>query len=146
MKARWRHALVLFVLGLAVAACGPTRGRTPALPGSRWQAVEEMFVADAGTMTITHTLEFVSREEVRTREEGYLPAHPAMYMNADGTVDTVPARSFETSGVGTYRLSRDVLTITLEDGLRQEYRLQPDGTFTRELDYGAVLVFRRCTE
>ena len=34
------------------------------LAGTQWQFVEKIFVADAGTMTITHTLSFTSDKEV----------------------------------------------------------------------------------
>ena len=105
-----------------------------------------MFVADAGTMTINHTLEFLSETDVVVRQEGYLPAHPQMYMNPDGSVDTVPARSFESSHEGKYTFKDGALTITSEEGSKTAYMLQPDGTLTREEPWGEKLVFSRVTE
>lgn len=141
---------LLHVFVLSVLFISPTfiaMGKNPVLKNSKWKAVQEEFVADAGTMTITYTLEFLSGKEVRVYEESYLPAHPAMYMNPDGTVDRMPARSSEHSESGTYTYRRGVLTITTEDGHRAVYLYQDDGGFfTRELPWGETLVFSRSQE
>ena len=121
----------------------PVYCRKPVLKKTRWTALQEMFVADAGTMTITYTLDFISKKEVLIKEESYLPAHPAMYMNPDGTVDRIPARSSESEETGTYRVRRGRLTITTEDGRRQEYTICEDGTITREEPYGETLIFQK---
>ena len=134
------HVVVLIVL--FVGSSFSAMGRNPVLKGSTWTAVQEMFVADAGTMTITHTLEFVSGKEVRIHEESYLPSHPAMYMNPDGTVDRIPASSSERSEAGTYSYRRGKLLITTEDGVLTEYTFR-NGTFTRELPWGETLVFEK---
>ncbi|MBQ9660785.1 MAG: hypothetical protein IJV37_05920 [Bacteroidales bacterium] len=115
--------------------------KNPVLKGTRWTAVQEMFVADAGTMTITHTLEFTSDKEVLVGYSSYMPAHPAMYMNPDGTVDTIPAHSSENTEAATYVYRRGKLTITSADGLSSEYVFQKDGTFVREEPWGEKLVF-----
>ena len=128
----------LFMLTSLPAYC-----RKPVLKKTRWTALQEMFVADAGTMTITYTLDFISKKEVRIKEESFLPAHPAMYMNPDGTVDRIPARSSESEEAGIYRVRRGILTITTEDGLRQEYTIREDGTITREEPYGETLIFQK---
>ena len=129
--------LILFVGTSFTAMC-----KNPVLKGTKWAAVQEMFVADAGTMTITHTLEFVSGKEVRIHEKSYLPSHPAMYMNPDGTVDRIPASSSERSEAGTYSYRRGKLLITTEDGVLTEYTFR-NGTFTRELPWGETLVFEK---
>ena len=121
----------------------PAYCRKPVLKKTRWTALQEMFVADAGTMTITYTLDFISKKEVLIKEESYLPAHPAMYMNPDGTVDRIPARSSESEEAGTYRVKRGILTITTEDGRRQDYTIREDGTITRQEPYGETLIFQK---
>ena len=121
-------------------------GKTPVLKNTKWKAEQKMFVADAGTMTITHTLEFGAKKDVVIRGESYLPAHPAMYMNPDGTVDRIEASSSEWSDKGTYSFKRGMLTITTEDGHSKVYLLQDDGTFTYTESYGEILVFSRCTD
>ena len=110
-------------LAVAILSCSVMKG-PGALKNTTWEYIEEMFVADAGTMTITHTLEFTSANEVKVGWTSYMPAHPAMYMNPDGSVDTIPAHSGEFSHHGTYSLKKDVLKITLEDGSVTEYKLQ----------------------
>ena len=129
---------LLMLISLPALCC-----RKPALKKTQWKAVQEMFVADAGTMTLTYTLDFISSKEVRIKEESYLPAHPAMYMNPDGTVDRIPAHSSESEEAGTYRVRRGTLTITTEDGLRQDYTILKDGTITREDPLGGTLIFQK---
>ncbi|MBP5336143.1 MAG: hypothetical protein J6Y63_01360 [Bacteroidales bacterium] len=117
--------------------------KNPVLKNTKWTAVQEEFVADAGTMTITYTLEFISDKEVRVHEKSYLPPYPAIYMNPDGTIDTMPGHSSETSETGTYSYRRGKLTITTKDGQKQEYTYRIDGTFVRELPWGELVVFSR---
>ena len=144
-KNQLQHVFVLAVLLLSSSSFS-AMCKNPVLKNTRWKAVREMFVADAGTMTITHTLEFGRGKDVVLKEESFLPSHPAMYMNPDGTVDRIPASSSERSETGTYRFRRGILAIMTEDGHTQEYRLQPDGTFVREEPWGDTLVFSRSEE
>ena len=142
---RLLHVFVLIVLFFC--STQSVMCKNPVLKNSKWTAVLKEFVADAGTMTITHTLEFTSAKEVRISEKTNMPSYPAMYMNPDGTVDTIPGWSSEKSETGTYKLRRGKLTIiTTEDGLPQEYTVMPDGTLVRELPWGETLVFSRSEE
>ena len=143
-KVRLQYVIALIAAFFA-SSSGCVQSKAPVLKGSKWTARQEMFVADAGTMTINHTLEFLSEKDVVVKEEGYLPAHPQMYMNPDGTVDTVPARSFESLLDGTYTFKDGVLTIKTKDGSR-EYKLQENGTFTRQESWGETLEFSRVKE
>ena len=142
---KWQHSLVLIV-GLLFLSSISAMCKKPVLKNTQWKAVQEMFVADAGTMTITHTLDFVSDKDVKIKEEMYMPSYPAMYVNPDGTIDKIPARSSEHSYDGTYTFQDDFLIITLEDGTKQRYQRKKDGTFTRTEPYGEILVFSQITE
>ena len=119
--------------------------KNPVLKGTKWIAVEKTFVADAGTMTITHTLEFTTAKDVMVRERSYLPEHPAMYMNADGTVTRIPASESESEFAGTYKYRRGNLTVTDEEGSEALYFYKNDGTFVR-LGHFEELVFSRVEE
>ena len=132
--------LILFVGTSFTAMC-----KNPVLKGTKWAAVQEMFVADAGTMTITHTLEFTSAKDVLIKESTYLPSHPAMYVNPDGTIDRIPASSSEREVAGTYKFRRDVLTITLEDGTVKEFTYL-GGDFLGQAFPGGKGIFSRVTE
>lgn len=88
----------------------------PDIKNTRWTCVVEEFVADAGTETTTFTLSFVSNKDFVMEYRSVLPAHPAMYMNPDGTVDRIPESSREFSYKGTYSLRQGVITLTSEDG------------------------------
>lgn len=138
------HVFVLIVL--FITSSFMAMGKNPVLKNSKWTAVQELFVADVGTMTITYTLEFVSGKEVKILENSYTPSHPAMYMNPDGTVDRIPGSTSESSEAGTYSYRRGVLTITTEDGDRTDYFFQKDGTFTRPHPWGGTLVYTRIQE
>ena len=136
---KWQHALVLIVLCLTsmTAMC-----KNPVLKNTRWVAEQQMFVADAGTMTITHTLEFVSATDVVIKTASVMPSHPATYVNADGSIDRIPGWTHEQEEKGTYRFRKKILSITDEDGITLEYKYHPDGTFTIEDRMtGETLVF-----
>ena len=141
---KWQHALVLIVLCFTsfTAMC-----KNPVLKNTKWWAEQKMFVADVGTMTTTITLEFVSARDVVIREQSVTPSHPAMYMNPDGTVDTIAGWTSEREEKGSYSYKRGKLTITDESGFQKEYDYHADGTFTIEDPLvREILVFRRCEE
>ena len=129
--------LIVFILSSSLSAMG----KNPVLKNTKWTAVEEMFVADAGTMTITHTLEFISNKEVRIHEKSVLPPYPAMYMNPDGTIDTMPGHTSERSETGTYRFRRGILTITTENGLELTYTILPTGSIAGKTPWGETVIF-----
>ena len=140
------HVFVLTVVFL-LSSSSCIMGKNPVLKGTRWTAVQEMFVADAGTMTINHTLDFLSAKNVVVKEEGSMPSYPAMYMNPDGTVDTMPGFSTHNEYTGTYTFSDGILTITKEEGgAPTRYLLQPDGTLALPEPWGETLVFSRVEE
>lgn len=121
-------------------------GKNPVLKGTTWTAIQEMFVADAGTMTITHTLTFTSDKDVLVKEASYMPAYPAMYVNPDGSIDMHPARSSEREYACTYSFSKGILTVTSKEGEKQDYTYKEDGTFSREEPWGEILVFSQSKE
>lgn len=90
--------------------------KKPKLKGTVWKSIEKEFVADAGTMTITQTLEFTSGKEVTITTTRVMPSHPAMRKNPDGTVSTIPGWESSDSKKGTYKFKSNMLTITLENG------------------------------
>lgn len=136
---KWQHAIVfiVFCFSSCIAMC-----KNPVLKNTRWEAVQGIFVADVGTMTITHTLVFVSDKDVVIKEKTVMPSHPAMYVNPDGTIDTIEGWTNERENKGTYSYKRDKLTVTKEDGSTDEYTYQSDGTFTIDDPFvGETLVF-----
>ena len=141
--------LLYFALVLAFFILSSCRimSKNPVMKGTRWTATQEMFVADAGTMTIIHTLEFTSDKDVMARQRGSMPPYPAMYMNPDGTVDTMPGHSFEYDEPSTYAFRDGKLILTRnEGGGETEYTFQPDGTLTRVESWGETLVFSQVKE
>ena len=144
------HVLVLFVvLSISLSCCimGKNTVKNPVMKGTKWTATQQMFVADAGTMTIIHTLEFTSDKDVMARQRGSMPPYPAMYMNPDGTVDTLPGHSFEYDEPSTYAFRDGKLILTRnEGGGETEYTFQPDGTLTRVESWGETLVFSQVKE
>lgn len=90
--------------------------KKPKLKGTVWKSIEKEFVADAGNMTITQTLEFTSGKEVTVTTNRVMPPHHAMRKNPDGTVSTIPGWESSDSKKGTYKFKSNMLTITFEDG------------------------------
>lgn len=86
------------------------------LDKTAWTCKFEEFVADAGTMTITTTLEFISAKEYVLETSTFMPAYPSMHMNADGTQDVHPATTSSWRKKGTYSVNGNVITLNAEDG------------------------------
>ena len=129
-------------LAAALFSCCIMNAKEPVFKNTEWVFIEKMFVADAGTMTITHTLKFTSDKEVEVGWKSYMPAHPQMYMNSDGTVDTVPASGNEAVDKGAYVYKKGLLTITKEDGSVYEYKYM-NGLLVSETSYGTGMLFEK---
>ena len=143
---RIRLVLILSVVFVFASSCS-IMCKNPVLKGTKWTAVQEMFVADAGTMTINHSLEFTTDKDVVVGFSSFMPAHPTMYMNPDGSVDTVPATSSEDTRPATYVYKQGKLTVTSRDGSDTEYVYHPeDGTLVLEEPWGEKVVFSRIKE
>lgn len=132
---------MFFTLGCSVQA------KNPVLKNTKWVCVKEMFVADAGIGTDTHTIEFTSAKECTYTMSWYLPAHPAMYVNPNGKIDMIPASSSETVSKGKWQYRRGVLTITLEDGRERIFDYK-EGKLVglKKYDDGTDMVFEKSDE
>ena len=60
------------------------------------------------------------KKDVTFTFHSYLPAHPAMYRNSDGTVDVIPARESSYSKKGTYKVKNSKIKVTWEDESTEE--------------------------
>lgn len=127
----------------AIFSCCIMNAKEPVFKNTEWVFIEKMFVADAGTMTITHTLKFTSGKDVEIGWKSYMPAHPQMYRNPDGTVDKVPASENEAVEKGTYVYKKGKLTVTTEEGAVKEYEFIEGGMLVGETSYGAKIVFEK---
>ena len=129
-------AALLFLSGLTLNA------RRPRLKNTKWVCVEKMFVADAGTMTDSTILEFGTGKDVVLRSSWFLPAHSAMYVNPDGSINRIEATSSGHSAAGTWKYRCKKLTVTLEDGGKAEYLFR-NGTLVEAIPSDPPKVFRR---
>lgn len=132
MKLR-KYVLVAFlVLGIGCLVLGFTviDGKKPKLKGTTWRCVEELFVADAGTMTVTHKLTFTTDKDVIMTVEHYMPSYPAMYMNEDGSVDMIPARSSSTSDTCMYKVKDKKVIITTKVNNETVYEIKGRNVFS----------------
>lgn len=96
----------------------------PKLDNTKWSAQSRMFVADAGYETTTATLSFLPGKRFSLKMVCDLPAHPAMYMAADGTVPTMPGHHSEWEETGTYKVSGEKCILTMDDGGSHELLIQ----------------------
>lgn len=138
------------VLAIVVCCCllfMSMDGKKLKLKGTKWVWVEKIFVADAGTMTVNHTLDFTTKNDVIVGFNSYMPPHPAMYMNPDGEVPTMPGWSNSDTKKGTYKVKGNTLTITFEDGSEEifDYRDGNLVSWKRSLE-GKEKVYVPCTE
>ncbi|MBR3527511.1 MAG: hypothetical protein IKN88_07015 [Bacteroidales bacterium] len=114
----------------------------PAFSNTEWQYVHEELVLDAGVMTTTTTLKFISRTEVVKSSQSVMPSHPAMHMNADGTVDTLPGWTSDWESHGTYKYSKGMLTITFDDETTMELLYKDNALVSLKREYdGSEMVF-----
>ena len=136
----------LLLAAVLLTSCSALSSKSPGLAGSRWTCVQKEFVADAGTETTTFTLSFVSAKEYVLETASVLPPHPAMYMNADGTVDTLPGHSSERTEKGTYTVRRGIIVLTTDGGLTHTLRQVSDTLESPDLSYRPVVFTRETAE
>ena len=125
----------LLALTLIVTSCSAMRSKKPRLQDTVWMAETRLFAADAGTITSTYTLSFLSGTSFKLDEKSELPPYPATYMNPDGTVDTLPGFSSKTEQEGTYSFKKNKLTLTFQDGSTMEMQFK-GGAFVCEQLHG----------
>lgn len=113
----------------------------PVFNHSIWTNEREEFVADAGTMTVTTTLIFISRSEVIVRSQSVMPPYPSMYVNENGEVDTNPGWESGWDSRGKYKYRHGILTISLEDGDLMELYYRKGVLVGKK--YGAEMVFEK---
>lgn len=141
MKTRVRLA-VLAVTALLFSSCSIMCHKKTSLKDTTWFAENKVFIADVGNASVTYTLELLNDKNFRLTELFVTPSHPAMYMNADGTVDTIPGHSSVFVKEGTYTFKGRKLVLTPEDGIPMEYTLDGD-VFVGDGPLGKKQIFRR---
>ena len=137
-------AAIIGAIALLFTSCSVMEAKKPTLKNSKWVCEKKMFVADVGTGTETYTLQFTSGKECLYIMSWYLPAHPSMYKNPDGTIDTNPARSSETIHKCTWEFRKGMLTLTYEDGKHKVFYYK-DNTFVTQDPFieGGEMVFEK---
>ena len=136
LPAMWFAALVLLF-----SSCSSMCAQKPALKNTTWKCVYEMFICDAGTETTTVTIKFLSDKNFQKESHCVLPPYPAMYMNQDGSIDTMPGHDSSYTEKGTYKYRRGILVLTSEDGSSEKFYYK-GGKFVGE-KWGMEMVFTR---
>lgn len=137
--------MLLLLCLILISSCAAMCIKKPNFKNTRWVAVYQIFVADAGNETHTETLEFTSSKTYRKMSEWNLPPYPAMYRNADGTIDTMPGHSSSFEEEGTWSYHNGKVTLKSKDGgeMVLEYK---DGKLEGEAFPGLPIVFERQSE
>ena len=127
-----KNALILITAAIICTSCSVMCTNRNNLKKSFWTSEYHEFVADVGNETVTATLEFTSSKDFVFTEKAVMPPYPAMYMNSDGSVDTMPGYSREYSYKGTYSVKKGTVTLTTESG--EVKTLQLDGNTLKSND------------
>ena len=143
MKTAMRYLLSILAAALLCASCCLLRSQKAGWADTQWTSSYEMFVADAGTETTTVTLS-LGRKDFVLDWESLLPAHPAPYVNTDGTIDTIPATTRQHSQHGTYKVKSGLLVLTDEFGSVHRLYIVSDQLKSKDLTF-QELVFTRVT-
>lgn len=106
---------------LLVSSCA-SLSKAPKLKNTCWTAQQDIFVADAGTMTSNYTLKFTSGKDYVFKEEWSMPPHPSTYVNPEGGIDMIPGSSGESEDEGTWSYSLGTLTLVSEDGFTRKLK------------------------
>lgn len=141
-----KHFPLLLAVTMMCVSCCALRTHKASFANTRWTSTFEEFVADIGTETVTFTLSFGAEKDFTLEEKSFLPAHPATYMNPDGTVDTLPAISREYTLRGTYTQKGTDLLLTTEDGTLHTLQILPDRLVSDDLSYQKLLFEKAAPE
>lgn len=132
----------LAALLVCSVSCSILCKKKASLQDTEWKAQHDEFVADVGTANLVFTLAFPSAKDFTLTEEFIMPAHPATYVNPDGTIDRIPGSRSESVSSGTYRYDGKTLTLTQSDGATTVFKREGD-TFVGNSFYGLPLVFTK---
>ena len=133
-RSKLRSAAFWAVALFLILPCISMQAKKPVLKNTRWVCEHQILVFDVGTLTETYILEFPSTKECILTSKWNLPAHPATYVNEDGTIDLIPERSGETVSRGTWRFSHNQLILQLEDESTKTYRYKGGNLIDTALD------------
>ena len=137
-----KHFPILLAVAVLCMSCCALRNKKSDYANTEWVCVYEMFVADAGTETVTVTLSFDAANGFTLEEKSVMPSYPATYVNPDGTIDTLPGFTREYTRQGTYTQKGTDLLLTTEDGTLHTLHILPDRLESDDLSF-QKLVFEK---
>ena len=117
-----KRVLLLFACAVLCLSCSVLRNMRSGYANTVWSGVYKIFVADAGTETVTVTLSFGATKFTMV-ENSVMPSYPATYVNPDGTIDTLPGFTRENTRKGTYQVKGDEILLKQDDGTVHTLRL-----------------------
>ena len=115
----------------------------PVFKNTLWRGESQMFVADAGILTETYTLEFTSDKQCLWKDAWVLPAHPATYIKEDGSIDMIPESGNETLQEARWQYKRGQLTLTFEDGSSKSFAYKDGHLCCPSFNPGEELVLKK---
>ena len=117
-----KRSLLLFACAVLCMSCCVLRNMRSGYANTVWSGVYKIFLADAGTETVTVTLCF-GATKYTMEEKSVMPSYPAPVVNPDGTIDTLPGFSREYTRKGTYQVKGDEILLKQDDGTVHTLRL-----------------------
>lgn len=110
-----KRSLLLFACAMLCMSCCVLRNMRSGYANTVWSGVYKIFLADAGTETVTVTLCF-GATKYTMEEKSVMPSYPAPVVNPDGTIDTIPGFTRENTRKGTYQVKGDEILLKQDDG------------------------------
>lgn len=133
-----KRFLLLFACAVMCLSCSVLRNMRSGYANTVWSGVYKIFVADAGTETVTVTLSFGATKFTMV-ENSVMPSYPATYVNPDGTIDTLPGFTRENTRKGTYQVKGDEILLKQDDGTVHTLRLVDGLLESRDLGLQKVV-------
>lgn len=106
--------ILMAVLYLAATSFVVLSQKKPKLAGTSWEAKSSTQMLDGPKVTMKKVLFFKDKKNIEVINETHHSSYSAMRMNPDGTVDRIPAHSSTYSKVGTYKVKKNKVIITVD--------------------------------
>lgn len=120
--------LSLSILGVVLTSFATIANKKPKLAGTKWIMLNEVQMLDGPRTHQRICIYFIDKTNVEETVSTVRDSYSAMRVNSDGTINKIPSESSKNSLRGTYKVKKDVITVTIQDKVTH-YHISKDGLF-----------------